>query len=97
MNVSHLFSLLVAAMLTLSSATSAQRRPPGSAVQETAPVSIALKVGGATYNFNGPAVCEHLPRGSIYDIPAERWSVRHDEAGRNLSLTLWHPLSGRAT
>jgi hypothetical protein len=35
-----------------------------------------------------------LSQGSIYDIPAQRWSVRHAEAARDLSLTVWRPQSG---
>jgi hypothetical protein len=51
-------------------------------------------VDGAAYNFNGQAVCEHMPRGSIYNVPAERWSARLDDNGRSLNFTLWHPLAG---
>ena len=81
-------------VLTLPSAVSAQRRAPGSAPPSPGTnATIALKAGGTAYDFTGPAACEHAPRGSIYDVLAERWSVRHGEGARNLNLTLWHPLS----
>jgi hypothetical protein len=90
--VPSLFVILVVALMT---STVAQRRPLGTTEkQKTVGVAIAMKVDGASYNFNGQAVCEHLAKGSIYDTPAERWSVRHDEKGRNVNLTLWRPLTG---
>lgn len=86
---------LVAA-LALPSIAAAQRRVPNAAPQDkTVPAMIDLKVGGgAAYTINGQASCEHAPVGSIYDTVAERWSVRHDDNGRNLNLTLWHPTKG---
>ena len=88
-------SLFVTALVALPTSIVAQRRPIGTTEKEkTVGVAIAMKVDGASYNFNGPAVCEHLAKGSIYDTPAERWSVRHDDKGRNVNLTLWRPLTG---
>jgi hypothetical protein len=96
MNLAHSFTALCfAAALTLVVPVSAQRRPAGSAPQEAkVGATIALDVAGTAYQFSGQAVCEHLSRGSIYDIPAARWSVRHNEAARDLSLTVWRPQSG---
>jgi len=53
-----------------------------------------LKAGGVAYDFTGPATCEHSPNGSIYNVVAERWSVRHSDGTRQLNLNLWHPLTG---
>ena len=96
MDVLQIFSVLFAAILTLTAPLSAQRRPSASPAEETVSTTIALSVGGAPYNFSGQATCEHVPQGSIYDTVAERWSVRQQSAGRSLSLNLWHPLSGAA-
>jgi hypothetical protein len=90
----QIFSVLFAAILTLTAPLAAQRRPSASPVEETVSTVIALSIGGASYNFTGQAVCEHVPNGSIYDIVAERWSVRQQDTGRSMSLNLWHPLSG---
>ena len=96
MNLAHSFTALCfAAALTLVVPVPDQRRPAGSAPQEAkVGATIALDVAGTAYQFSGQAVCEHLSRGSIYDIPAARWSVRHSEAARDLSLTVWRPQSG---
>lgn len=85
--------LVVSAALMCSAATSAQRRVPGSQEKKVG-VAIDLKVNGTPYVFKGEASCDHLAKGSIYDIVAERWSVRQDDNGRNISLSLWRPASG---
>ncbi len=85
--------LFVSAALMGSVAASAQRRPPGSQEKKVG-VAIDLKVNGTPYTFKGEASCDHLAKGSIYDIAAERWSVRHDDNGRNISLSLWRPANG---
>lgn len=96
MHVVHSFTVLgLAAALTIAAPAPAQRRPAGSVPQEAkVGATIALTVAGTAYQFNGQAVCEHLSGGSIYDIPAARWSVRHSDAARDLSLTVWRPQSG---
>lgn len=84
---------LVSATLLFSGAASAQRRPVGSEEQKVG-VAIDLRVNGTPYTFKGDASCDHLAKGSIYDVVAERWSVRHDDEGRNFNLSLWRPASG---
>jgi hypothetical protein len=84
--------LFVSATLTFSVAASAQRRPLGSQEQKVG-VAIDLKVNGTPYTFKGQASCDHLAKGSIYDIAAERWSVRQDDNGRSINLSLWRPAS----
>ncbi len=79
--------------LMCSTAASAQRRLPGSKETKVG-VAIDLNVNGTPYTFKGGASCDHLAKGSIYDIAAQRWSVRQDDAGRNISLSLWRPTSG---
>ena len=96
MRLVHSFTALCCAVaLSIVAPVAAQRRPAGSAQQEAkVNATIALNVAGMAYQFSGQAVCEHLSRGSIYDIPASRWSVRHSEAARDVSLTVWRPQSG---
>lgn len=85
--------LFVSATLMFSVAAFAQRRLPGS--QETkVGVAIDLKVNGTPYTFKGEASCDHLAKGSIYDIAAERWSVRQSDTGRGVNFSLWRPSSG---
>lgn len=85
--------LFVTAAVMLSAVTSAQRRVPGSQEKKVG-VSIDLKVNGTPYTFKGEASCDHLAKGSIYDIAGQRWSVRHDDNGRSLNLSLWRPANG---
>lgn len=87
--------LLLALSLTATPATDQVRRQPGSAPADTrVGATIALTVGAAAYNFTGQAKCEHMPKGSIYNTVAERWSVNQDESGRSLMLNVWKPLAG---
>ena len=83
----------VSAALMLSVQAFAQRRLPGSQEKKVG-VAIDLKVNNTPYTFKGDAICDHLAKGSIYDIVAERWSVRHDDNGRNINLSLWRPTNG---
>ena len=87
--------LFVCAVLMVPAALSAQRRLPGSQEKKVG-VAIDLKVNGTLYTFKGEAICDHLAAGSIYNIVAERWSVRHDDNARNVNLSLWRPKNGTA-
>jgi hypothetical protein len=73
--------------------TAAQRRAPGTQKPTTA-VTIALKTGADAYQFAGQASCTHAPVASIYDVPAEQWSVEQSDGTRSLHLTLWKPKDG---
>jgi hypothetical protein len=93
--VHSLIALGFAAVLIVVTPVGAQRRSAPSAPEEPkVNATIALTVAGTPYQFSGQALCQHLSQGSIYDIPAQRWSVRHNEAARDLSLTVWRPQSG---
>jgi hypothetical protein len=72
----------------------AQRRPPGERPETTVPVVIEMQVGGGSYTMTGQGTCTHAARASIYDVPAEQWSVRHREGSRSLALTVWRPKGG---
>jgi len=89
----RLILLFVCAVLMVPAVLSAQQRLPGSQEKKVG-VAIDLKVNGTPYTFKGDAICDHLAQGSIYDIVAERWSVRHDDNGRNVNLSLWRPRNG---
>ena len=86
---------IAAATLICSAPITAQRRPAGSPpVDEKTVVAIDLQVNGAPYALKGQGICHHVAKGSIYDTPAERWSVRQFDAGRSIALTLWRPVNG---
>ncbi len=91
-------ALLVALSLTASPAADQFRRQPGSpAPDNKVGTTIALTVGTTAYKFTGQAKCEHMPKGSIYNTVAERWSVNQNEDGRSLLLNMWKPLAGGET
>ena len=69
----------------------AQRRLPGAAGETKVPVTIALQVGSEAYKVTGQATCHHTAQASIYDVPAEQWSVQQSDGSRSLSLTMWRP------
>lgn len=86
---------LILALALAGAPHAAQRRPMGTAPEETTTnVTISLQVGAAAYNFTGQAKCDHLDKGSIYDVVAERWSVEQQEGPNNLTLSVWKPLAG---
>ncbi len=85
-------ALLIA--LSLAGAPDAGQRRTAPPQETKTNVTIALNVGASAYKFSGPAKCEHLPKGSIYNTVAERWTVQQEDGGRNLSLTVWKPLAG---
>src|SRR5512141_752552 len=87
--------VLLIALSLAATPDAVQRRPMGAPAQDAKTnATIALTVGASAYSFSGPAECEHLPKGSIYNTIAERWSVQQRDGARNLSLTLWKPLAG---
>ena len=79
-----------AIVLTLSAAflQAQARRPPGQG-REPVPVTVALKIGGASYSSSTAGSCTHAPTASIYGVLSEMWSVRQEDEGRSVSLTMW--------
>ncbi len=68
------------------------RRPTSATPNDTAvQASLALRVGGQPYEFNGKASCRHAPIASIYGVQAEMWSVQQNDGNRSLALTVWRP------
>lgn len=85
-------SILVLIVVTSVSAVAAAparvQRRQSSAVGAT---TIAVKVGGSSYDASGQASCRHAPQASIYNRPAQQWNVQHTDGQRSLTLTLWRP------
>ena len=57
-------------------------------------VSIALKVAGQTYAFNGKGECTYAPVAWIFGTGAQQWRVEGNNAQGSASLTLWRPAAG---
>lgn len=84
-------------VLVLASVAIAQRqapRAPGTPADDKVGVAIALRAGGESYQFSGAATCTHEPKGYIYAIPAQLWTVEQREGARSVGLTFWKPASG---
>jgi hypothetical protein len=79
---------------TFVKADPAQRRTGGPAL---VPVEISLKIAGQPYDVKGQASCTHAPKGSIYNVVSEMWTVRQEQDGGSVQLTLWKPLDGSAS
>jgi len=58
------------------------------------PMEVSLKVAAESYDAKGQGTCTHASKASIYDVPSEMWTVRHEEGSRSLQLTLWKPSNG---
>ena len=99
--VHSLTVLCLTVALTVAEGVSAQRRPAGITPQEVkVGAAIALTVAGTPYQYSGQAVCEHLSRGSIYDIAAQALagatSSVHSPDVESSSPTLVSPHQQRA-
>jgi hypothetical protein len=77
-------------------ALAGEPRPAGQDLQ-LVPAQLSLKIAGDPYEAKGQASCTHAAKASIYDIPAEMWTVRHEQNGRLFHLTLWKPADGSAS
>jgi hypothetical protein len=60
------------------------------------PIEVSLKVGGQAYVAKGLGSCTHAPKASIYNVPAQLWSVSQQGDGGLVQLTLWKPADGSA-
>ncbi len=97
MNVVRSFGVALCGALVFASVAAAQRavpRAPGTPADDKVGVVIALQAGGESYQFSGPAMCKHEPRGYIYMVPAQLWSVNQSEGQRSVTLTFWRPAAG---
>ena len=94
MRFSSAVSLGVCGVLLFVSVAAAQRPAPSTPADDTVAVTIALQAGGGPFRFTGQATCTHEPRGYIYSVPAQLWSVAQTDATRRVSLTLWRQADG---
>jgi hypothetical protein len=89
------YALTLAFVLSCSNslldARQAGRQPSG---PQTVPVNVALKAGADTVTSSAAGTCTHAPQASIYDVVSEMWTVRQEENGRALQVTLWRPKNG---
>jgi hypothetical protein len=60
-------------------------------------IEVSLKVGGASYVTKALGSCTHAPKASIYDVPAQLWSVQQASGERPVRLTLWKPSDGSSS
>lgn len=63
-------------------------------VDKKVDVSIALRVSGQTFTFNGKGECNCEPTAYIYGAKAQLWKVEGKNAQGAASLTLWRPAAG---
>jgi hypothetical protein len=82
---------ILAVAVIVAGASLAEARPGAAGPDNaTSSLQVSLKLGEDTpYRFGGEGTCQHAANGSIYDAPAELWSVRHAEARRSLTLSFW--------
>ena len=57
-------------------------------------VQVDLKIGSAAYAVTGAGECHATDVASIFNAPASLKSVRHNDATRDLNLTLWRLVKG---
>ncbi len=72
-------------------AAQVDRRPPG---DDKVGASIALRVGGAPYQFAGKASCTHDAKAGLFGVVGEKWQVVHSDGPRSVILNFMKPLSG---
>ena len=72
----------------------AQVRVPRTPADAKVSVTIALEIGSESYKYTGPGTCGHALQASIYDLPAEQWTMEGADGVRNVTLTLWQPKQG---
>jgi hypothetical protein len=82
----------IAASLFVSGAE-AQRRGAGQS-DANQPVAVSLKVGADTYESSGGGRCTYAPAASIYQTPAELWTVQQSGNKQSLTVSLWKPKDG---
>lgn len=87
------FSAAVALACASALATADQVRRQGPA-RPTVPMEVSLKLAGEVYDAKTVGTCTHAPKASIYGVLSEMWTIRHQDNGRSVQLTLWKPADG---
>ena len=89
MLIRRIFVVSICAVLMIASVGVAQ-----SPTRTGVDVSIALKVAGQTYAFNGKGECTYAPVASIYGAGAQQWRVEGRNSQGSSSLTFWRLAAG---
>jgi hypothetical protein len=83
------FAAVITCTTGLAGETQVRRQGPAQVS-----IEVSLKTGTAPYAAKGPGSCTHAPKASIYNIPAQLWSVRQESGERSVQLTVWKPADG---
>ena len=94
---SWIVSTAVLAFTSAAATVSADQVRRRGAGPDLVPVEISMKIAGEAYQAKGQGSCTHAPKGSIYGVVSEMWTVRHEQDGRSVQLTLWKPVDGSAS
>lgn len=89
MSIRKIFIESICAVLTITFIGVAQ-----SPAEKGIDVSIALKVEGQTYAFNGKGECTYAPVAYIFGTEAQQWKVEGNNDQGSASLTLWRLAAG---
>lgn len=96
MKLSSAVRLGLCGALAVAPVAAAQRPAPSPETPSSGmpAVAIALQAGSDSYRFSGRAACTHEPKGYIYTVAAQLWSVQQTDATRDVTLTFWRPADG---
>ena len=83
------FAVAITSTTALAGGMQVRRQGPAQVA-----IEVSLKTGAAPYAAKGPGSCTHAPKASIYNIPAQLWSVRQESGERSVQLTVWKPADG---
>ena len=86
-------SLATSLSTLLAMADARQARRPAGGPQPVL-ITVALKAGGEAVNSTAAGSCTHAADASIYNVMSEMWTVRQEEGGRGVQVTLWRPKNG---
>ncbi len=89
MHIKGIFAGSMLTVLVIASAGIAQS-PDKAGVD----VSIALKIAGQAYVFNGKGECTYAPVAGIYGARAQQWRVGGSNAQGSATLTFWRLATG---
>src|SRR5687768_16164318 len=67
------FAVVVTCTARLAGETQVRRQGPAQV-----PIEVSLKAGSAPYTAKGLGSCTHAPKASIYNIPAQLWTIRQE-------------------
>ena len=95
----HAYTIPFTVLMTLTLATvlvsahQIRRQTSGPAL---VPIEMSLKAAGEGFEMKNQGSCTQAPKASIHGILSEMWTVRQEQDGRSVQLTLWKPADGSA-